>query len=62
MVVAVRGITAGSGFATDELHIIMYLVVKEAYKVNISPTIAVYIDDTSVYLVDTSAAKAPLLR
>ena len=58
MVTAARGITAGSGLATDELHIIMYLIVKEAYLVDICPTIAVYVDDTSVYLADPSPTKA----
>ena len=31
IVVATQGITAGSGFATDELHAIMYVIVREAY-------------------------------
>ena len=60
MVVATRGITAGSGFATDELHIIMYLIVKEAYLVDICPTLAVYVDDTSVYMADSFPTKAAI--
>ena len=48
-VVATQGITAGSGFATDELHATMYIIVREAYEVTLNPSIAVYVYDTSCH-------------
>ena len=48
-----EGVTAGTSFGGDEDYfMIMYLIVKEAYMVSISPTIAVDVDDTSDYLAD----------
>ena len=49
-IVAARGITAGSGFATCELRVLLLDVIDSTYTLNPSIGLAVYVDDVTPYL------------
>lgn len=49
LIVASRGITAGSGFATTELRILLLDIVDQAYQLFPSLELAVYVDDITPY-------------
>ena len=56
-IVAARGITAGSGFATTELRILLLDVIDSSYILCPSISLAVYVDDMSPYLSHSSREK-----
>ena len=50
LIVATRGITAGSGFATTELRILLLDIIDDTYKLQPLIGLAVYVDDMTPYL------------
>ena len=49
VIVASRGITAGSGFATTELRVLLLDVIDNTYVLYPSIDLAVYVDDMTIY-------------
>ena len=49
LIIATRGITAGSGFATTELRVLLLDVIDSTYVLWPSIDLAVYVDDMSTY-------------
>ena len=49
MIIATRGITAGSGFATTELRILFLDIIDQTYRLFPTLELAVYVDDITPY-------------
>lgn len=61
LIVAVRGITAGSGFATTELRMLLLDVVDSSYVIFPSVSMAVYVDDITIQFCGTFFSVRTLL-